>query len=97
MLISSEGEPLIIEYKTQQYKLFPHIASSFAMNFASRWIWEMYNNVTSELEQGDLERLPEVIYIYDSMNNMFFNLCNKLNRMFPIQIKGVNEYECFLV
>lgn len=24
------------------------------------WIWEMYNNVTAELDQGELERLPEV-------------------------------------
>lgn len=55
-----EGEPLIIEFRTQQYKLFPWIASAFAMNFASKWIWEMYSNVTSELEQGDLDRLPEL-------------------------------------
>nr|BAN20496.1 acyl-CoA oxidase [Riptortus pedestris] len=55
-----EGEPIIIEYRTQQYKLFPWIAASIAMNIASTWIWDMYNSVTSELEQGDLDRLPEL-------------------------------------
>lgn len=53
-------EPQILDYRTQQYKLFPSIATSIAMTFSANWLWNMYNNVTSELEQGDLERLPEV-------------------------------------
>uniref|UniRef100_A0A1B6C2C4 Acyl-coenzyme A oxidase n=1 Tax=Clastoptera arizonana TaxID=38151 RepID=A0A1B6C2C4_9HEMI len=55
-----EPEPQILDYRTQQYKLFPNIASSIAMTFSANWLWNMYNNVTSELEQGDLERLPEL-------------------------------------
>lgn len=31
-----------------------------AYKFAASWLWEVYNNVTSELEQGNLEQLPEV-------------------------------------
>ena len=57
-----EPEPIILEYKTQQYKLFPHIGTALAMIFVAKWLWDMYNNVSSELEQGDLERLPEVTY-----------------------------------
>ncbi|CAH1400305.1 unnamed protein product [Nezara viridula] len=59
-IATREPEPIILEYKTQQYKIFPHISSSLAMVFAAKWIWDMYNNVSSELEQGDLERLPEL-------------------------------------
>lgn len=33
---------------------------SFAYKFAASWLWDVYNDVTSQLEQGDLERLPEV-------------------------------------
>lgn len=33
---------------------------SLAYKFAASWLWEVYNNVTSELEQGNLEQLPEV-------------------------------------
>lgn len=53
-------EPQILDYRTQQYKLIPALASCMAMMFSANWLWDMYNNVTSELEQGDMERLPEV-------------------------------------
>lgn len=49
-----------MDYRTQQVKLFPNIAAVFCFRFAALWLWNMYNNVTSELEGGDLERLPEV-------------------------------------
>jgi acyl-CoA oxidase len=56
----SEPETQIINYMTQQYKLFPHLATCFALSWAADWIWEMYNNVTAELDEGELDRLPEV-------------------------------------
>lgn len=56
----SAGEPQIIDYQTQQYKIFPAIAISLAYKFAASWLWDVYNDVTSQLEQGVLERLPEV-------------------------------------
>ncbi|KAJ8688212.1 hypothetical protein QAD02_024007 [Eretmocerus hayati] len=54
------GEMQIIDYVTQQYKLFPHLATCFALMWSADWIWEMYNNVTAELDQGELDRLPEL-------------------------------------
>lgn len=56
----SAGEPQIIDYQTQQYKIFPAIGISLAYKFAASWLWDVYNDVTSQLEKGDLERLPEV-------------------------------------
>lgn len=53
-------EPQVLDYRTQQYKLIPAIAACFAMKFSANWIWDMYNVVNNELDQGDLERLPEV-------------------------------------
>ncbi|CAL1679780.1 unnamed protein product [Lasius platythorax] len=55
-----ESETQIIDYVTQQYKLFPNLAACFAFRMCAEWIWEMYNNVTAELDQGELERLPEL-------------------------------------
>ncbi|XP_050548999.1 probable peroxisomal acyl-coenzyme A oxidase 1 isoform X2 [Daktulosphaira vitifoliae] len=55
-----EREPQIIDYQTQQFKLFPVIATSIAFRFAATWLWNVYNDVTSRLEQGDMERLPEL-------------------------------------
>ncbi|KAL6423736.1 hypothetical protein ACFW04_010310 [Cataglyphis niger] len=57
---SDEPEAQIIDYVTQQYKLFPNLAACFAFRMCADWIWEMYNNVTAELDQGELERLPEL-------------------------------------
>lgn len=57
---SDEPESQIIDYMTQQYKLFPILATYFALTTAADWIWDMYNNVTAELHQGELERLPEL-------------------------------------
>lgn len=61
-MFRSEPEPQIMDYQTQQYKLFPAIATVFALNSSASWLWDVYNSVSSELEQGDLEKLPEVKY-----------------------------------
>ncbi|XP_044765902.1 probable peroxisomal acyl-coenzyme A oxidase 1 [Coccinella septempunctata] len=55
-----EPEPQILDFVTQQYKLFPLIATIFAFRFSANWLWEVYNEVTSELEAGKLRNLPEL-------------------------------------
>jgi len=62
-----DPEPQILDYRTQQYKLFPYLAASFAERYAGSRLWKMFTDVVSELEGGDLERLPEV--------NCFICLC----------------------
>ncbi|XP_031842870.1 acyl-coenzyme A oxidase 1 isoform X2 [Nomia melanderi] len=57
---SEEPEAQIINYITQQYKIFPNLAACLAFRSAADWIWNMYNIVTGELDQGDLESLPEL-------------------------------------
>lgn len=32
----------------------------FAFQYAANWLWDIYNNVTGELESGHLDNLPEV-------------------------------------
>lgn len=56
----NEAEPQVIDHVTQQYKVFPNIAKVFVIKLVADYIWDMYNQVTSELDRGDLERLPEV-------------------------------------
>lgn len=53
-------EPKIIEHVTQQMKIFPLIAKVFAIKFAADNLMRMYLKVTSEIERGELERLPEL-------------------------------------
>ncbi|XP_045540612.1 probable peroxisomal acyl-coenzyme A oxidase 1 [Papilio machaon] len=56
----NEPEPQILEYVTQQHKLLIGISSVHAFRLCAAWLWDMYNNVTAELETGDMERLPEL-------------------------------------
>ncbi|XP_076175470.1 acyl-coenzyme A oxidase 1 [Ptiloglossa arizonensis] len=55
-----EPEAQIINYVTQQYKIFPNLSACLAFRLAADWIWNMYNNVTAELDQGELDSLPEL-------------------------------------
>ncbi|KAL5236415.1 hypothetical protein ACI65C_003825 [Semiaphis heraclei] len=55
-----EREPQILDFQTQQYKLFPVIASTLVYKFAAKWLWDKYTAVTSQLERGDLVQLPEL-------------------------------------
>lgn len=58
--ILSAGEPQILDYVTQQHKLFIAIASSHAFSLTAKWLTRMYQNVTAELEKGNMDELPEV-------------------------------------
>lgn len=53
-------EPQVLDHVTQQLKLFPQIAKAIVIKIAGEGIWKMYNNVRGELEQGNLDRLPEM-------------------------------------
>ncbi|KAJ8926828.1 hypothetical protein NQ314_020678 [Rhamnusium bicolor] len=55
-----EPEPQILDFVTQQHKLFPFISTCFAFVHAANWLWDVYNNVTGELETGHLDNLPEL-------------------------------------
>ncbi|VVC32713.1 Acyl-coenzyme A oxidase, N-terminal,Acyl-CoA oxidase/dehydrogenase, central domain,Acyl-CoA [Cinara cedri] len=59
-LKSGNSESQILDYQTQQYKLFPVIATALVYKFAAQWLWEKYSTVTSELAAGDLKHLPEL-------------------------------------
>ncbi len=53
-------EPKIIEHVTQQYKVFPAIAKVIVFHITAEFLWEKYNEVTHDLDSGNLERLPEL-------------------------------------
>ncbi|XP_050483385.1 probable peroxisomal acyl-coenzyme A oxidase 1 isoform X5 [Bombus huntii] len=55
-----QPEVQILDYVTQQYKIFPHIATCFAIKVTASWVWDMYNTVQSQLHQADYEKLPEL-------------------------------------
>lgn len=56
----NEPEVQIMDHLTQQLKLFPQIAKAVIFKVSADYLMEMYTGVTSELEKGNLERLPEL-------------------------------------
>lgn len=53
-------EAQIIDYQTQQYRLFPLLATSYAMYFAGRFMYDFYLKTTAEIEGGNLDSMPQV-------------------------------------
>ncbi|VVC95917.1 unnamed protein product [Leptidea sinapis] len=59
-LKSGEPECQILDYFTQQHKLFIAIATCHAIRISANKLWETYNAFNEELEAGSLEKLPEL-------------------------------------
>ncbi|XP_040891679.1 peroxisomal acyl-coenzyme A oxidase 1 isoform X2 [Toxotes jaculatrix] len=55
-----EPEPQILDYQTQQYKLFPLLAMAYAFTFVGQYMKETYHRITGDINQGDFSELPEL-------------------------------------
>ncbi|XP_011360275.1 peroxisomal acyl-coenzyme A oxidase 1 isoform X2 [Pteropus vampyrus] len=55
-----EPEPQILDFQTQQYKLFPLLATAYAFHFVAAYIKETYHRINEDIGQGDLSELPEL-------------------------------------
>nr|XP_057925438.1 peroxisomal acyl-coenzyme A oxidase 1 isoform X2 [Doryrhamphus excisus] len=55
-----EPEPQILEYQTQQYKLFPLLAMAYAFTFVGQYMSQTYHRITGDINQGDFSELPEL-------------------------------------
>ncbi|VVA40410.1 Hypothetical predicted protein [Prunus dulcis] len=52
-------ETQVIDYKTQQSRLFPLLASAYAFRFVGEWLKWLYTDVTQKLQANDFSTLPE--------------------------------------
>ncbi|KAJ1371674.1 hypothetical protein KIN20_033660 [Parelaphostrongylus tenuis] len=57
---SEAGEVQILDYQTQQYRLFPQLARAFAFMFAGYKIRDLYVKVSKQLTEGKVDLLPEI-------------------------------------
>ncbi|XP_052764216.1 peroxisomal acyl-coenzyme A oxidase 1-like isoform X2 [Mya arenaria] len=53
-------EPQVIDYQTQQEKLFPMIAASYGLYFTGIFMGLEYNRVTADIEKGNLEEMQSL-------------------------------------
>ncbi|KAK7929885.1 hypothetical protein WMY93_006280 [Mugilogobius chulae] len=57
---SGEPEPQILDYQTQQYKLFPLLATAYAFTFVGQYMNQTYHRITGDITDGNLSELPEL-------------------------------------
>ncbi|XP_020014929.2 peroxisomal acyl-coenzyme A oxidase 1 isoform X1 [Castor canadensis] len=55
-----EPEPQILDFQTQQYKLFPLLATAYAFQFVGKYMKDTYHRINEGIGQGDLSELPEL-------------------------------------
>ncbi|CAC5383192.1 E1.3.3.6 [Mytilus coruscus] len=53
-------EPQILDYQTQQYRLFPLLASAYSLQLAGKYVFNTYLKVNDQIEKGNLESMPEL-------------------------------------
>lgn len=58
--ISRAGEVQVLDFQTQQYRLFTQIASAYALMIAGRASAAAYTRVSAEIESGNLDDMPVV-------------------------------------
>nr|XP_022297816.1 peroxisomal acyl-coenzyme A oxidase 1-like [Crassostrea virginica] len=56
----SEQENKILDYQTQQYKVFPCLASAYALFFVSKMLKNRYLRIYAEIMKGNFKNLPEI-------------------------------------
>ncbi|XP_053309460.1 peroxisomal acyl-coenzyme A oxidase 1 isoform X1 [Spea bombifrons] len=57
---AGEPEPQILDFQTQQYKLFPLLATAYAFQFVGSYMSQTYHRITGDIQQGNLNELPEL-------------------------------------
>ncbi|XP_061087345.1 peroxisomal acyl-coenzyme A oxidase 1 isoform X1 [Conger conger] len=55
-----DPEPQIMDYQTQQYKLFPLLATAYAFHFVGQYMGKTYHRIAGDISQGDFSELPEL-------------------------------------
>ncbi|KAF7655667.1 hypothetical protein LDENG_00052720 [Lucifuga dentata] len=55
-----DPEPQILDYQTQQYKLFPLLAMAYGFTFVGQYMHQTYHRITGDINQGDFSKLPEL-------------------------------------
>ncbi|CAH2262990.1 jg18692 [Pararge aegeria aegeria] len=56
----NEPEPQILDYPTQQHKLFICIATAHAFQLTSCWLWNTFQAVLADMKKGNVDTLPEL-------------------------------------
>ncbi|XP_045145944.1 peroxisomal acyl-coenzyme A oxidase 2 isoform X2 [Echinops telfairi] len=73
----SDPEAKILDYQTQQQKLFPQLAMAYAFHFGAFHILEFFQQAYSAILEGDFSSLPELHALSAGMKAMVSDACTQ--------------------
>ena len=79
LYVLSAGEPQVLDYQTQQDKLFPLLAQAYAYNCVAQKIKQMLDEVMLQVKDGNYQGLIEVGKFVNYNVYFSFNFCVELN------------------
>uniref|UniRef100_A0A1I7ZAB2 Acyl-coenzyme A oxidase n=1 Tax=Steinernema glaseri TaxID=37863 RepID=A0A1I7ZAB2_9BILA len=65
-----QGEVQVLDYQTQQHRLFPQIARAYAFYLTGKHIRDMYYDVVQNLSEGNADTLPELHAITSGLKSV---------------------------
>lgn len=57
---SDEPEKQVLDYRMQQYRLLPLLATAYAFHFTGRYMRHLYDQLMLNIQSDDVSALPEV-------------------------------------
>lgn len=73
----SDPEAKILDYQTQQQKLFPQLAMSYAFHFVATSLLEFFDGAYSAILKRDFSLLPELHALSTGMKAMIADFCTQ--------------------
>jgi hypothetical protein len=88
------GALQVIDYRTQQYRLFPLLATVYAYRIVGFWMKWLYADVTERLNNSDFSTLPEVHACTAGLKSMTTSITavSLLLHCMPLPSLIVDEY-----
>ncbi|XP_063796955.1 peroxisomal acyl-coenzyme A oxidase 2 [Pseudophryne corroboree] len=71
-----DREPKILDYQTQQQKLFPLLASCYAIVFTVKHVANVYNDVYKEIRMDNFNSLPQLHALTAGMKAFATEVCS---------------------
>ena len=83
-MVSRSPEPQVLNYQTVQQRVFPWLATAYAYYFAGMHIRNMYFVVNGEIQEGNVDMLPEVsdLMRLETKMALFTLFVNEAKRLF---------------
>ncbi|WAR16409.1 ACOX1-like protein [Mya arenaria] len=75
--IATRYKPQVIDYQTQQEKLFPMIAAAFAWQFTGNFMMAEYNRVSADIEKGNMEEYQSLHALAAGLKALSSDIANE--------------------